>query len=114
MPNIKSAKKRVLVNKRQKAENRLVKAALSTEIKKFRKALAEGDLCVNGKTKTFYIHLELSNDDNYPGVKMITIRNSYYIINTIGEDLYVKNSDGNIIMLEKNDSNIPIPLILAK
>ena len=44
MANIKSAKKRVLVNKRQKAENRLVKAALSTEVKKFRKALEAGDI----------------------------------------------------------------------
>lgn len=42
--NIKSAKKRVLVNKRQKAENRYIKAALNTEIKKFRLALVNGDL----------------------------------------------------------------------
>ena len=43
MANIKSAKKRVLVNKRQKAENRYIKAALNTEIKKFRLALVEGN-----------------------------------------------------------------------
>lgn len=42
--NIKSAKKRVLVNKRQKAENRYIKAALNTEIKKFRLAIVSGDL----------------------------------------------------------------------
>lgn len=44
MANIKSAKKRVLVNKRQKSENRLVKTSLNTEIKKFKKAVAENDL----------------------------------------------------------------------
>ena len=43
MANIKSAKKRVLVNKRQKAENRYIKAALNTEIKKFRLAVVEGN-----------------------------------------------------------------------
>ena len=43
MANIKSAKKRVLVNKRQKEENRYIKASLNTEIKKFRLAIAEGN-----------------------------------------------------------------------
>ena len=78
------------------------------------KELAEGELCVTGKTQTFYIHLELSNDENYPGVKVITIRNAYYIINTIGEDLFVRNTDGNVIILEKDTTNKPIPLVLAK
>lgn len=39
MANIKSAKKRILVINRRTAENRLVKRALATEIKKFRKEL---------------------------------------------------------------------------
>lgn len=41
MANIKSAKKRILVNKRQKEENKLVKSSLSTFIKKYKKLLAE-------------------------------------------------------------------------
>lgn len=39
--NIKSAKKRILTNKRQKEENKLVKSSLSTFIKKYKKLLAE-------------------------------------------------------------------------
>ena len=42
MANIKSAKKRVLVNDRQRSENRYVKATISTFIKDFRKMLADG------------------------------------------------------------------------
>lgn len=40
MPNIKSAKKRVLVNNRRKVENRPLKSELNTTIRKFREALA--------------------------------------------------------------------------
>ncbi|MBQ7308349.1 MAG: 30S ribosomal protein S20 [Clostridia bacterium] len=40
MPNIKSAKKRVLVNNRKRNENRPLKSELSTAIRKFREALA--------------------------------------------------------------------------
>lgn len=36
MPNIKSAKKRVLVNNRRKVENRSLKSELSSTIRKFR------------------------------------------------------------------------------
>lgn len=42
MANIKSAKKRILTNKRQKEENKLVKSSLNTFIKKYKKLLAEG------------------------------------------------------------------------
>ena len=42
MANIKSAKKRVLTNDRQRSENRYVKATISTFIKDFRKMLADG------------------------------------------------------------------------
>ena len=39
MPNIKSAKKRVLVNDRRKVENRGKKSELNTVIRKFREAV---------------------------------------------------------------------------
>ncbi len=42
MPNIKSAKKRVLVSKLQNEKNRANKSALKTQLKKFDAALAEG------------------------------------------------------------------------
>ena len=42
MANIKSAKKRVLTNDRQRSENRYVKATISTYVKDFRKMLADG------------------------------------------------------------------------
>ena len=44
MPNIKSAKKRVLVNKTKAAQNKAAKSALKTDIKKFEAAVAEGNL----------------------------------------------------------------------
>lgn len=44
MANIKSAKKRILTNKRQKEENKLVKSSLSTFIKKYKKLLAESKI----------------------------------------------------------------------
>lgn len=43
MPNIKSAKKRVLVNKTKVAQNKAAKSALKTDIKKFEAAVAEGN-----------------------------------------------------------------------
>ena len=42
MPNIKSAKKRVLVNKTKAAQNKAAKSALKTDIKKF-EAAVEGN-----------------------------------------------------------------------
>jgi len=42
MANIKSAKKRIATNKRQKGENKYVKATISTFVKDFRKMLDEG------------------------------------------------------------------------
>ena len=46
MPNIKSAKKRVLVSRQENAANRAAKTALKTQLKKFDAAVAagEGDL----------------------------------------------------------------------
>ena len=43
MPNIKSAKKRVLVIEKKTLENRMVKSAIKTELKKFEAAVAEGN-----------------------------------------------------------------------
>ena len=40
MANIKSAKKRILVTKKKTAQNRMVKSALKTAIKKFETAVA--------------------------------------------------------------------------
>ena len=41
MPNIKSAKKRVIVNDRRKVENRTLKSRMNTAIRKFREAVLE-------------------------------------------------------------------------
>ena len=43
MPNIKSAKKRVLVNKAKALQNKIVRSSLKTDIKKFEAAVAEGN-----------------------------------------------------------------------
>lgn len=43
MANIKSAKKRISVNDRQKQENKFFKATVNTYIKKFRKLVREGN-----------------------------------------------------------------------
>ena len=44
MPNIKSAKKRVLVTKKKTLQNKMFKSAMKTEIKKFYAAVASGDV----------------------------------------------------------------------
>jgi len=41
MPNIKSAKKRVLISREENAKNRAAKTALKTQLKKFDAAVAE-------------------------------------------------------------------------
>ena len=43
MPNIKSAKKRVLVIEKKTLENRMVKSAIRTELRKFDTAVTEGN-----------------------------------------------------------------------
>ena len=43
MPNIKSAKKRVLVNQIKHDQNQMIKSALKTAIKKVEAAVAEGN-----------------------------------------------------------------------
>ncbi len=46
MPNIKSAKKRVLVNQKKNAQNRAVKSQMKTAIKKFEESVKTGDKSV--------------------------------------------------------------------
>ena len=43
MPNIKSAKKRVLVIEKKTMQNKAIKSALKTQIKKFLEAVSAGD-----------------------------------------------------------------------
>ena len=43
MPNIKSAKKRVIVTKTKTLQNKIFRTQLKTEIKKFEAAVAAGD-----------------------------------------------------------------------
>ena len=43
MANIKSAKKRILVNNKKNLRNRSIKSALKTTVKKFYAAVAEGN-----------------------------------------------------------------------
>ena len=43
MPNIKSAKKRVLVSKTKTMQNKIFKTQLKTDIKKYQAAVAEGN-----------------------------------------------------------------------
>ena len=43
MPNIKSAKKRVLVTSTKNLQNKAAKSALRTDLKKFDQAIANGD-----------------------------------------------------------------------
>ncbi len=49
MPNIKSAKKRVLVTEKKTAQNKALKSALKTQIKKFLAAVNAGDKETAGK-----------------------------------------------------------------
>jgi len=43
MANIKSAKKRIATNEKKNLENRMVKSKISTEVKKFKAAVAAGE-----------------------------------------------------------------------
>ena len=44
MANIKSQKKRILTNEKARLRNRAVKSALRTDVRKFREAVAAGDV----------------------------------------------------------------------
>lgn len=44
MPNIKSAKKRVVVTEKKNSQNKMIKSSVKTAIKKFNAVLAAGDI----------------------------------------------------------------------
>ncbi|MGN1127606.1 MAG: 30S ribosomal protein S20 [Candidatus Flemingiibacterium sp.] len=50
MPNIKSAKKRVLVSETKTMQNKMLKSALKTSMKKYEQALASGDKAAAAET----------------------------------------------------------------
>lgn len=50
MPNIKSAKKRVLVIKAKTLQNQMLKTALKTSVRKYEAALAAGDKALAAET----------------------------------------------------------------
>ncbi len=50
MPNIKSAKKRVLVSANKTMQNKMLKSALKTSMKKYEQALASGDKAAAAET----------------------------------------------------------------
>ena len=59
MANIKSAKKRISTIDRRTAENKFVKATLSTYVKKFRKMLEEGKIAEAEKfSKEVYSYID--------------------------------------------------------
>ena len=51
MPNIKSAKKRVLITEKRTLRNNMIKSAYKTSIKKFENSLESGDI---EETKTLF------------------------------------------------------------
>ena len=50
MPNIKSAKKRVLVTKAKTLQNKMFRTQLKTDIKKYQAAVAAGDTALAEET----------------------------------------------------------------
>ena len=44
MPNIKSAKKRVAVTEKKNSQNKMIKSAVKTAIRKYNETLASGDV----------------------------------------------------------------------
>ena len=50
MPNIKSAKKRVIVTKTKTMQNKIFKTQLKTDIKKYQAAVAAGDVALAQET----------------------------------------------------------------
>ena len=49
MPNIKSAKKRVIVTEKKNTQNKMIRSAVKTAIRKFNAVLAEGDVAAAEK-----------------------------------------------------------------
>lgn len=50
MPNIKSAKKRVLVNQTKAMQNKMFRTAMKTDMKKYQAAVAAGDTAAAQET----------------------------------------------------------------
>ena len=59
MPNIKSAKKRVLVSEKKNLQNRMIKSSLKTATKKFLAAVDAKDIDL---AKSLYVELESQLD----------------------------------------------------
>lgn len=55
MPNIKSAKKRVLVNQTKALQNKAARSALKTQLKKFEVAISEGNRSEADKVYTLTV-----------------------------------------------------------
>ena len=67
MPNIKSAKKRVLTNKRKEEENILVESRMKNSIKKLEKSVKEG----NAKESKELLDATLKNIDKAQNVNIV-------------------------------------------
>ena len=50
MPNIKSAKKRVIVNQTKAMQNKMFRTQLKTDVKKYQAAVASGDTALAQET----------------------------------------------------------------
>ena len=72
MPNIKSAKKRVLTNKRKEDENVLVESRMKNSIKKLEKLVKNGDKEESAKELT----VTLKNIDKAENVGIIKKNNA--------------------------------------
>ena len=72
MPNIKSAKKRVLTNKRQCEENILVNSRMKNSIKKLEKTVKEG----NKEESTKELTVTLKNIDKAENIGLIKKNNA--------------------------------------
>ena len=68
MPNIKSAKKRVLTNKRKEDENILVESRMKNSIKKLEKTVKEGNVEESKELLT----TTLKNIDKAQNVNIVT------------------------------------------
>ena len=67
MPNIKSAKKRVLTSKRKNEENILVESRMKNSIKKLEKSLKEG----NSEKSKQQLNVTLKNIDKAQNVNIV-------------------------------------------
>ena len=94
MPNIKSAKKRVLVTEKKTMRNKAIKSALKTQVKKF--------LAAKGVTATAYSFSD-SNDIS-PVVTKACAENEVLYIPTDNTAASCAETIGNIV----RDNNIPV------